>query len=113
MSCTTSPSSCLLPSLLPTLPSDTLQAANFIGIPALTVPVAVVPSTHSQGGATGAPMLPVGLQIMAPCFHEASLLHVGAVLEKAVEAAGSGVPLPPVWYDVLKQRSASGSGGSC
>lgn len=84
-----------------------------LGLPAITVPVGMVPTTHaapaaaSAGGAGSTPvppMLPVGLQIMGPCWHEASLLQAAAVLEAAVAAAGSAPPLPPVWYDVLAPR---------
>lgn len=108
-------------------------APNFIGLPALSVPVGVVPSTHAKGAGSGtpaaaagaaaegaagssgadaqaggagkpgrsAPLLPVGLQLMAPCWHEGALLHAGAVLEAALAAAGKTMPKPAVWNDVL------------
>lgn len=52
--------------------------------------------------APGAPIgsgtrLPIGLQIMAPAWHEASLLPLAAVLESELGAA----PRPAVWYDLL------------
>lgn len=119
-----------------------ILAPNFIGLPALSVPVGAVPSTHAKGagssggggsgagaaggGAGAAPaadaagstdtgaqaggagkagsgplLLPVGLQLMAPCWHEGALLHAGAVLDAALAAAGKAMPMPAVWYDVL------------
>ena len=108
-----------------------MLAANMIGIPAVSVPVGAVPSTHPRpplgkkaaaaagvaasapgnpaGGSGGSsePLLPVGLQVMAPAWHEASLLHVAAVLEAAVAAAGCGPKLPPVWFDMLAPRPSS------
>jgi len=107
-----------------------LLAANMLGIPAVSVPVGAVPSTHprppagkkavaaagaasaapapgntgSGGSSSSEPLLPVGLQVMAPAWHEASLLHVAAVLETAVAAAGCGPQLPPVWFDTLAAR---------
>ncbi len=114
-------------------------APNFIGLPALSVPVGVVPSTHAKGAGSGtpaaaagaaaegeagrsgadaqaggagkpgrsAPLLPVGLQLMAPCWHEGALLHAGAVLEAALAAAGKTMPKPAVWYDVLSGDQAA------
>lgn len=55
--------------------------ANFLGYPAITVPVGLC-------GDTGAP---VGLQIMGRHWQEASLLQVAAVLEAKCE----GLPRPP------------------
>ncbi len=55
--------------------------ANFLGYPAVTVPVGVCPDTGA----------PVGLQVMGRYWQEASLLHVAAVLE----AMGDGLPRPP------------------
>lgn len=91
-----------------------MQAANMLGLPAITVPVAAVPATHSlppagkaAAAATAAqdgPLLPVGLQIMAPAWHEASLLHAAAVLEAAVAQEGLAPPVPPVWFDMLAAR---------
>lgn len=65
-----------------------ITPANSLGLPALAVPVGV--------DAAG---LPIGLQLLAPPWHEASLLHAGAVLEAAL--GGSGLPQPRVWYDLL------------
>jgi Asp-tRNA(Asn)/Glu-tRNA(Gln) amidotransferase A subunit family amidase len=92
-----------------------MQAANMLGLPAISVPVGAAPSTHaaaaaSSGGAAPAPRLPVALQLMAPCWHEASLLHAAAVLEAAV-VAGAAPPLPPVWFDVLTAHSGAVDGG--
>ena len=42
--------------------------------------------------------LPIGLQVIAPCWEEALLLHVALVLERAV---GQGAR-PAVWWDVLQ-----------
>ncbi|KAI7839845.1 hypothetical protein COHA_006430 [Chlorella ohadii] len=107
-----------------------MLAANMLGIPAVSVPVGAVPSTHprppagkkaaaaagtasaaaapgntgSGGSSSSEPLLPVGLQVMSPAWHEASLLHVAAVLEAAVAAAGCGPQLPPVWFDTLAAR---------
>ncbi|KFM27663.1 Glutamyl-tRNA(Gln) amidotransferase subunit A [Auxenochlorella protothecoides] len=66
-----------------------ITPANFLGFPALTLPVGV--------DAAG---LPLGLQLMAPPWHEAGLLHAGAVLEAAL--GGGVVPRPRVWYDLLR-----------
>jgi Asp-tRNA(Asn)/Glu-tRNA(Gln) amidotransferase A subunit family amidase len=107
-----------------------MLAGNMLGLPAVSVPVGAVPSTHPRpaagkkaaaaagaapaaaspgntgGGSSssGEPLLPVGLQVMAPAWHEAGLLHVAAVLEAAVAAAGCGPQLPPVWFDTLAAR---------
>jgi Asp-tRNA(Asn)/Glu-tRNA(Gln) amidotransferase A subunit family amidase len=59
------------------------QLANLIGIPAISVPVGRASSIHTD---TSSPpgsevQLPVGLQIMAPPWHEASLLHIADILE--------------------------------
>ena len=80
--------------------------ANFVGLPAITVPIGRVPSTYAANKAT-APLLPVGLHLLAPAWHEASLLHAAAVLEAAVAAAGNEgavqqVPRAPVWWDLLR-----------
>lgn len=116
-----------------------ILAPNFIGLPALSVPVGMVPSTHARGRSSGssgssttagaaegapsapaatgdtgsgappgtqgrpgaAPVLPVALQLMGPCWHEGALLHAGAVLEAALAAADKATPMPGIWYDVL------------
>ena len=88
--------------------------ANFLGLPALSVPVGVLPCSLAPAAASSTHgsrplLLPVSLQIMAPCYHEASLLHAGAVLEAAVAAGGSAVPVPPVWFDVLAPARPSSS----
>lgn len=106
-----------------------MLAANMLGLPAVSVPVGAVPSTHPRpaagkkaaavgatpaaaspgntgggGGSAADLLLPVGLQVMALAWHEASLLHVAAVLEAAVATAGCGPQRPPVWYDTLAVR---------
>ncbi|KAL4858988.1 Fatty acid amide hydrolase [Chlorella vulgaris] len=93
-----------------------MQAANMLGLPAISVPVGAVPSTHSHtpaaaggDGPTPPLLLPVALQLMAPCWHEASLLRVGAVLEAAAAEAGKALPLPPVWFNVLKEAAVDGA----
>lgn len=87
-----------------------MHGANLIGFPAISVPVGAVPSTHATAGSQvshrpqAPPLLPVGLQLMAPCWHEASLLHAGAVLEAAVAEAGAATPLPRILYDPLSEN---------
>jgi Asp-tRNA(Asn)/Glu-tRNA(Gln) amidotransferase A subunit family amidase len=88
--------------------------ANFLGLPALSVPVGVLPCSLAPAAASSTDcsrplLLPVSLQLMAPCYHEASLLHAGAVLEAAVAAGGSAVPVPQVWFDVLAPVRPSSS----
>lgn len=79
-----------------------LPACNMLGLPAISVPVGAVPMPPAGGQKGGADsvMLPVGLQLVAPPWHEASLLAAGAVLEAAV--GESAVPQPAVLYDVLR-----------
>lgn len=91
-----------------------MQAANLLGLPAISVPIGAVPCTHataaaSGGGAGAALRLPAALQLMAPCWHEGSLLHAAAVLEAAV-GAGAQRSMPPVWFDVLAPPSGASDG---
>ncbi|MGC0374270.1 amidase [Streptomyces sp. SAI-229] len=56
--------------------------ANITGVPALTLPVG-----HDRAG------LPIGMQLMARPFHDATVLHVGRVYEESVAGAGRLAPL--------------------
>lgn len=56
--------------------------ANITGVPALTLPVG-----HDRAG------LPIGMQLMARPFHDATVLRVGRVYEESVVGAGRLAPL--------------------
>ncbi|MGV9557444.1 amidase [Streptomyces sp. NPDC003522] len=56
--------------------------ANITGVPALTLPVG-----HDRAG------LPIGMQLMARPFHDATVLRVGRVYEASVAGAGLLAPL--------------------
>ncbi|WP_097870988.1 amidase [Streptomyces sp. rh34] len=56
--------------------------ANITGAPALTLPVG-----HDRAG------LPIGMQLMARPFHDATALRVGRVYEESVAGAGRLAPL--------------------
>ncbi|MFE9833655.1 amidase [Streptomyces sp. NPDC005551] len=56
--------------------------ANITGVPALTLPVG-----HDRAG------LPIGMQLMARPFHDATVLRVGRVYEESVASAGRLAPL--------------------
>ncbi|MFJ8193072.1 amidase [Streptomyces sp. NPDC096094] len=56
--------------------------ANITGVPALTLPVG-----HDRAG------LPIGMQLMARAFHDATVLRVGRVYEESVAGAGRLAPL--------------------
>ncbi|MFF7484935.1 amidase [Streptomyces luteogriseus] len=56
--------------------------ANITGIPALTLPVG-----HDRAG------LPIGMQLMARPFGDATVLHVGRVYEESVAGTGRLAPL--------------------
>ncbi|MFJ6552287.1 amidase [Streptomyces luteogriseus] len=56
--------------------------ANITGIPALTLPVG-----HGRAG------LPIGMQLMARPFGDATVLHVGRVYEESVAGTGRLAPL--------------------
>lgn len=62
------------------------QLGNMLGLPAMVVPVGSVPAPG--GGAD----LPMGLQLMGPAFHEATLLHTAAVLEAHLGVAAGMQP---------------------
>jgi Asp-tRNA(Asn)/Glu-tRNA(Gln) amidotransferase A subunit family amidase len=81
-------------------------AANFIGIPSISVPV----GRNIQG-------LPLGLQLMGRPWQEATLLRCAAVLEQALwqrgaSAATEQAPVvsaggaPAVWLNPLTGASA-------
>jgi len=56
--------------------------ANITGVPALTLPVG-----HDRAG------LPIGMQLMARPFHDATVLRAGRVYEESVAGAGRLAPL--------------------
>ncbi|MGW7417938.1 amidase [Streptomyces sp. NPDC054863] len=56
--------------------------ANITGMPALTLPVG-----HDHAG------LPIGMQLMARPFHDATVLRVGRVYEEAMAGAGRLAPV--------------------
>ncbi|MET9824389.1 amidase [Streptomyces sp. NPDC006349] len=56
--------------------------ANITGVPALTLPVG-----HDRAG------LPIGMQLMARPFHDATVLRVGRVYEESAGGAGRLAPL--------------------
>ncbi|MDX2917971.1 MULTISPECIES: Asp-tRNA(Asn)/Glu-tRNA(Gln) amidotransferase GatCAB subunit A [Streptomyces] len=56
--------------------------ANITGVPALSLPVG-----HDRAG------LPIGMQLMARPFHDATVLRVGRVYEESVAGAGRLAPL--------------------
>ncbi|RLM69316.1 hypothetical protein C2845_PM17G02870 [Panicum miliaceum] len=66
-------------------------AGNFLGLPAITVPVG-----HDRGG------LPVGLQLIGRPWSEATLLHLAHAVQEACCAAGERRSKPPkVHFDLL------------
>ena len=80
-----------------------MLAPNMVGLPAITIPVGAVtaPASGPGGTARGSVALPVGLQLMAPAWHEASLLAAAAALEAALREEGTLPLRPPVLYDIL------------
>ncbi|WP_309055264.1 amidase family protein, partial [Streptomyces sp.] len=56
--------------------------ANITGVPALTLPVG-----HDHAG------LPIGMQLMARPFRDATVLRVGRAYEESVAGAGRLAPL--------------------
>ncbi|MEU0895574.1 amidase [Streptomyces massasporeus] len=56
--------------------------ANITGVPAITLPVG-----HDRAG------LPIGMQLMARPFHDATVLRVGRVYEESAAGAGRLAPL--------------------
>lgn len=73
-----------------------VAAANLLGLPGLVVPVGL------DGGG-----MPIGLQLMAPAWHDATLLHAGMVLETQGVTAGVYERRPKVWFDVLEPAGAA------
>jgi Asp-tRNA(Asn)/Glu-tRNA(Gln) amidotransferase A subunit family amidase len=84
------------------------QLANLIGLPAISVPVG---SATDGGGIRSKDKsknkidyddeLPVGLQIMAPAWHEASLLHIADVLESKL-GPSAGMK-PQVYWNLIEK----------
>lgn len=62
-------------------------AANFLGLPAITIPVGY----DSEG-------MPIGLQLLGRPWSEATLLRVAFAIEKLFM---SDIKQPEVWYDLL------------
>ncbi len=73
-----------------------MAPANMLGLPGLSLPVGV---SSSREGSTAA--LPLGLQLMAAPWREATLLRAGAALEAALPAAGVVLPQPQVHINPL------------
>ena len=92
-----------------------MLAPNLLGLPAISVPVGSVPS-----GTAAHQRLPVALQLIAPPWHEATLLGAAAALEAEVArasaaAASAGVSAlqhPAVWFAVLGDARAAASAGA-
>ena len=68
------------------------QLANMLGLPAVVLPVGSCEDTN----------MPVGLQIMGPAWHEATLLHVAAALEDKIKFSST----PAVYYNTLHKASS-------
>ncbi|PRW59826.1 fatty acid amide hydrolase [Chlorella sorokiniana] len=82
-----------------------MLAGNMLGLPAVSVPVGAVPSTHPRPAAGKKAAAAAGA---APAAASPGNTGGGssssAVLEAAVAAAGCGPQLPPVWFDTLAAR---------
>jgi Asp-tRNA(Asn)/Glu-tRNA(Gln) amidotransferase A subunit family amidase len=65
-------------------------AGNFLGLPAITVPVG-----YDRGG------LPVGLQFIGRPWSESTLLHLAYAMQ---EACGKEHRKPKVHYDLLTKE---------
>lgn len=76
-----------------------MAPANMLGLPGLSLPVGV------SSGEGGAAALPLGLQLMAAPWREATLLRAGAALEAALPAAGVVMPQPQVHINPLAGSS--------
>lgn len=71
------------------------SAANFLGLPALALPVgAAAPADEGEGEGGALPPLPVALQLIGQPWRDASLMRAGLLLEAALAEAGMGAPLP-------------------
>jgi len=79
--------------------------ANFLGLPALAVPVGTVESQSGSGR-----KLPVSLQLMARPWHEASLLRVGCLLEAVLKVDGRSPVLPVLLMDNVCGKAAAVNG---
>lgn len=68
--------------------------ANFLGLPALSVPVGYEKDTG----------LPIGFQFMGDAWSESVLIRLGCVAEKFLDEIGGGRKLPPNrnYFDVLE-----------
>jgi len=94
------------------------QLANMLGLPAITVPVGSVTGGSSSktryNKSSNDNLLPIGLQIMAPAWHEASLFHIAEILESQV-GPSAGVK-PQVYWNLIERAkrhrvASSGSTG--
>ena len=80
------------------------QLANVLGLPAISVPV----GSASASGGTGTGknknseevLLPVGLQIMARPWHEASLFHIAEILESSIDLSELK---PQAYWNILEK----------
>jgi aspartyl-tRNA(Asn)/glutamyl-tRNA(Gln) amidotransferase subunit A len=72
--------------------------ANMLGLPGLSLPV----GASSREGGTA---LPIGLQLLAAPWREATLLRAGAALAAALPAAGVVLPGPLVHINPLAGNS--------
>jgi Asp-tRNA(Asn)/Glu-tRNA(Gln) amidotransferase A subunit family amidase len=72
------------------------QLANMVGLPAISVPVGSGSSKKNKND-----QLPVGLQIMAPPWQEASLFHIADVLE-SLFGPSAGMK-PQVYWNLLEK----------
>ncbi|KAH7619671.1 hypothetical protein Ndes2526B_g06652 [Nannochloris sp. 'desiccata'] len=90
------------------------QLANMLGLPAITVPVGSATggstSKNKSNNNSSPDKLPVGLQIMAPAWHEASLFHIAEILES--QLGPSAGMQPQVYWNLIeraKQHRAASS----
>ncbi len=70
-----------------------VSAANYLGNPALTVPV----------GFTNGTNLPIGMQFMARHWAEHKLFRIGHALEAALQQKGITPKRPAVFFDVFSE----------
>eukprot|EP00937_MAST-01D_sp_MAST-1D-sp2_P004156 g4156.t1 len=75
--------------------------ANFLGMPAISVPVGADSGTGAAEGGTGG--MPIGLQFLAPHWREHDLLR----LARAAEQGAPPLPKPADYFDVLAPESES------
>jgi Asp-tRNA(Asn)/Glu-tRNA(Gln) amidotransferase A subunit family amidase len=78
------------------------QIANMIGLPALTVPVDLVPSRNKAAAPEDTlqvgKMLPASVQLMGRPWEEDLLFHVGSVLEDSL----GRLQKPPVFWNLME-----------